>query len=336
LNNSPSSLISSLGNLTKELYNVESIESMMDLLAKEMERLFGFSAVWLYQYVDNRKATIQLVSAAGEKSQKIKDLVSTVDISDDQLCEDVFTNIKPVYIKDVREDARANQQIVTIMENRSMIQSQLFLHGESTGSLGSGSFSQENIVDLSDDEIVYFGAISNAVSITLDRMRYREKSLFDTLTGLQNKRGFEINADLIFRTDSQNEKNIAVLYFDLDNFKPLNDTYGHSFGDEILKLFANSLENALRHIDVKARIGGDEFIVILPNIVARDNVERVIKKIKNECAKTDRIQNINVNLGFSYGYSVAPSDGTELSKLIDLADQRMYQNKKSKSTAKHR
>jgi len=303
---------------------------MMSLLSDEMYRLFNFSAVWLYQYVDTRKATIKLVAASGRNGQMIQDLISTVDISDDKLCQDIFSNIKPIYIKDARLDARANQAIVSLMENRSIIHSQLFLHGESTGSLGSGSFGGEQPIDLSEDEIVYFGAISNAVSITLDRMKYIEKSLFDPLTGLQNKRGFEVNADLIFKSERQNERNIAILYIDLDNFKPLNDTYGHSFGDKILQLFAQSLQSSLRHIDVKARVGGDEFIVILPNVVTKKNVEAIIKKIKNECAKAIGKHGLGVEVLFSYGYALSPLDGIELSELIELADKRMYENKKSK------
>jgi diguanylate cyclase (GGDEF)-like protein len=336
LSNTPSSLINSLGTLTKNLYSVDSLDSMMDILSQEMERLFGFSAVWLYKYVDTRKATIQLVSAAGKQSTKIKNNISSVDISNDKLCKDTFNSVTPIYIKEASLDPRTNKDIVKKMGNRSLIQSQLFLHGESIGSLGAGSYNDEEIAPLTEDEVVYFGAVSNAVSITVDRMEYKAKSLFDSLTGLQNKRSFTLNAERLLNSAKVQAQQLAVIFFDLDNFKPVNDYYGHNFGDEVLRLFAVRLDHSLRREDLKARVGGDEFIVILPGITEIDSIIKVIDKIRNECGNTIKITGTETTIEFSAGYSLFPTDGCDIKTLTALADKRMYLNKEERRITKKR
>jgi len=324
--NNASTLINSLGSLTKDLYSVDSVNSMMTTLHREMESLFGFSLTWLYSFKDNCKKTTKLISVVGSNHKEIESKYQSIDVSNDKMMEKIFTSNFPVYVEDARIDPNTDKKIVRAMDYRTLINSQLFLHGESLGLIGTGSFEAEGVKAMSKDEIAYFSALSNVVSITLDRISYREKSLLDPLTAIDNKRGLEVNAINSLALAQRNNQSVAVIYIDLDNFKSINDRFGHDFGDKALIAFSQSLKNILRRSDIKARVGGDEFILLLPNVDNDGYIHKIMDQIHAECTLLTCLQ-LNLTLNFSVGYSIYPQDGTKLEKLINLADQRMYQEK---------
>lgn len=324
--NSASTLLNSLGSLTKQLYNVDSINTMMTTLHQEMESLFGFSLTWLYAFKDNRKKTTQLISVVGQNKKEVEANYQAIDISNDKMMENIFTSNFPVYVEDARTDPTTDKNIVQAMHYRTLINSQLFLHGESLGLIGTGSFAAEGVRAMSVDEIAYFSALASIVSITLDRISYREKSLLDPLTGIDNKRGLAINADKLMALAERNKQSVAIIYIDLDDFKKINDRFGHDFGDKALISFTQSLKNILRRSDIKARVGGDEFILLLPDISCIDYIYKIIAQIAAECTLLTCHQK-SLALNFSTGHATFPQDGTNLDKLIKLADQRMYQEK---------
>ncbi|MBM4764607.1 diguanylate cyclase [Bacillus sp. B15-48] len=118
-----------------------------------------------------------------------------------------------------------------------------------------------------------------------DRKEYELKlenlAFHDPLTGLKNRRGFYDILNKTMESALQTGEILAFMYLDLDKFKEINDTYGHDSGDELLKLFANRLQNNLRKDSVVGRIGGDEFLVLLPSIENTQNVIRIIERLHN-------------------------------------------------------
>tara|TARA_R110000787_G_scaffold187523_1_gene299370 strand:- start:2118 stop:3128 length:1011 start_codon:yes stop_codon:yes gene_type:complete len=324
--NTSSTLINSLGSLTKNMYTVDTVESMMASLQLEMASLFGFSVTWLYAFKDNCKKTSQLISVVGKNHKEIQSKYPTIDITNDKMMEKIFNSDFPVYVADARTDPITDKEIVNTLDYRTVINCQLFLHGESMGFIGAGAFATEGVQEMSIDEITYFSALSNIVSITLDRISYREKSLRDPLTNLNNKRGLAVNAETLLALAERNNHSIAVIFIDLDNFKPINDKFGHDLGDKALIYFSQCLKNILRRTDIIARVGGDEFVLLLTDINDEEYIHKLIVQINLECTQLKVIKN-NLAITFSAGFAVFPQDGTTLDQLISLADKRMYQIK---------
>ena len=308
------------------MYNVDTVDSMISSLQTEMELLFGFSLTWLYAFEDNCKKTSQLISVVGKKQKEVESKYSIIDITNDKMMEQIFNSTSPVYVEDARIDPRTDKNIVGALDYRTLINCQLFLHGESIGLIGSGTFASEGIRVMSHEEIAYFSALSNIVSITLDRISYRKKSLLDPLTGLDNKRGLEVNAKTLLALAQRNNQSVAVVFLDIDNFKTINDRFGHDVGDKALISFSQCLKNILRRSDLIARVGGDEFVLLLSDVNDEGCIHKIIAQINAECTLITSHKN-NLAMAFSAGYAVFPEDGTNLDKLINLADKRMYQVK---------
>ncbi|WP_053001250.1 sensor domain-containing diguanylate cyclase [Kosmotoga pacifica] len=151
----------------------------------------------------------------------------------------------------------------------------------------------------------------------------------DPLTGLPNRRLFFEKAHSYLALSKRNHMPLSILYLDLDYFKIVNDTMGHDIGDEVLSIVAKRLQYALRESDVVARLGGDEFIFVLPETdfeaakVVKKRIEFILREVINlRCGI--------VTVGGSIGISTFPDDGDDLEQLIKIADQRMYECKKSK------
>lgn len=145
----------------------------------------------------------------------------------------------------------------------------------------------------------------------------------DPLTGIMNRRGiFRYLEQMIL----ESEKHFILCYMDLDKFKLINDTHGHLAGDMALKHFAQSIKKQLKHRELAARIGGDEFLIVFPDTVEICKIDSFFQQLKkNLDSCPDR--NNNIDLVFSVGYAVFPDDGATLDELIAAADHAMYQEK---------
>jgi diguanylate cyclase (GGDEF)-like protein len=324
--NTASTLIHSLGNLTKDIYKVDTVDSMISSIQTEMELLFGFSLTWLYAFEGNCKKTSKLISVVGKGQKEVESKYPYIDITNDKMMEKIFNSDFPVYVEDARSDPTTDKKIVNALDYRTLINCQLFLHGESLGLIGAGSFATEGVRPMSLDEVAYFSALSKIVSITLDRISYREKSLLDPLTKIDNKRGLEVNAETLLALARRNNQSVAIVFIDLDNFKPINDQFGHDVGDNTLISFSQCLKNILRRSDLVARVGGDEFVLLLSNVNDEYCIHKLIDQIDAEWTLL-KANKSNLDITFSAGYSVFPENGTHLDELINLADKKMYQIK---------
>lgn len=161
-------------------------------------------------------------------------------------------------------------------------------------------------------------------------IQLENSALTDHLTNVFNRKGFFFAAEQLMKTARRNQANISICYFDLDNLKPINDTYGHQMGDNVIQSFAKHLRETFREVDVIARFGGDEFVVMcqgeeaikVPVIITR--LEQLIASEAHQPA-----------LAFSYGFASVNTDeitDNVIEKLIKLADDEMYRNKESKKS----
>lgn len=151
---------------------------------------------------------------------------------------------------------------------------------------------------------------------------------YDALTGLPNRGLLDDRLVGALAAARRGGTKVAVLFLDLDKFKPVNDTLGHAVGDLLLQEVANSLRNSVRETDTVARIGGDEFVAVLTNVHDRSDAERVAEKIIARLSHPFTLRAHTVDIGCSIGIAIYPDDDSELTGLLEKADTVMYQVKK--------
>jgi diguanylate cyclase (GGDEF)-like protein/PAS domain S-box-containing protein len=153
----------------------------------------------------------------------------------------------------------------------------------------------------------------------------------DPLTGLKNRRSLtEIIEHSIVEAKDHGGK-MAIMYIDIDNFKEINDSFGHDFGDEVLKSFTSRLKDTVRLGDVLSRIGGDEFIILLKDIKHRKDIVEITNRMKIALQDPYNIDDVEITVTCSIGISIFPENGLSSKKLISYADQALYKAKKNKN-----
>lgn len=151
----------------------------------------------------------------------------------------------------------------------------------------------------------------------------------DSLTGMYNREVFFEKLSYAISFCERYDGEFAVLFIDLDKFKPINDLHGHAYGDELLKQVSQRLQTVIRGTDVSARIGGDEFGVILPNITNPENVVKIAQKVINVLKEPFLIIGECLQIGVSIGIALYPRDALIKDTLIHHADEAMYIAKKN-------
>lgn len=158
---------------------------------------------------------------------------------------------------------------------------------------------------------------------TIDKLAY-----YDSLTQLPNRSLLKDRTMKALQNTSRNKNTkVAVMFLDLDHFKLINDTLGHSVGDKLLIYVAKLLQNQVRESDTVARIGGDEFILLLPNIKSVEDVEHIANKILNVFQGQHNIENHQLYITTSVGAAIYPDNSSNMDELIKNADTAMYDAK---------
>lgn len=155
----------------------------------------------------------------------------------------------------------------------------------------------------------------------------RHLAQHDPLTDLPNRALYNDRLRQALLNARRENGSLAVIYFDLDKFKPVNDTYGHEVGDLLLKAVAERMRGCLRESDTVARVGGDEFVALLPRITAEADAVTVANNILLQLNTPFEIEGHTLNISGSIGIATFPSDGQDEASLTRCADRAMYQAK---------
>ncbi|MDE1197844.1 two-component system response regulator [Pseudomonas sp. Bc-h] len=168
------------------------------------------------------------------------------------------------------------------------------------------------------------------MSVVRDLYRQLEQqAVTDSLTGLLNRRGFYQTVEGMLLRNEHAGKYLVVLYLDLDGFKHVNDSLGHDAGDQVLVWVAEQLKECLRPYDVLARMGGDEFVVVIDGLDFPEHAAKVAEKLIERVSARRHIDGIEATLGASIGIAVYPDCGTNLDGLLRAADIAMYEAKRA-------
>lgn len=233
---------------------------------------------------------------------------------------------KPIILNDAIQSELSFQDSYIQQENpRSLLMMPLFYKGHLSRILylehktNSHTFTSNHLDSLQ--------LLSAQAMTSLENAKLYYQATHDPLTGLANRNLlyeiFQQNSKQVNRTNTQ----IALLFIDLDNFKVINDSLGHDNGDKLLIQVANILTASLREGDVAARIGGDEFSILLINITSPAQVNAIIDRLFYELAKPIPMDKHLIKITASMGISIFPNDAQDIQTLLKLADTALYQAK---------
>lgn len=168
--------------------------------------------------------------------------------------------------------------------------------------------------------------------VTRANLKVRALALHDALTGIPNRRYLNRMAERHIAQSRRSDRPFSVLHLDIDDFKLLNDHYGHKAGDQGLIFAARQAQETLRSADFVARVGGDEFIVLLPDTASDDLLQKLIDRLRDSMSRPFSYEGKSLSLQISVGWASFPDEGHDLEQLIKNADEKMYQQKRAGKT----
>lgn len=273
--------------------------------------------------------------------KKISEFVAIKDISrqKESLIGKVIFSGKPVFVSK-GEQIKTDSMVNPGQRNGYLIHAWLGVplenKGEVVGVMATQSFTDQNSYPEKDRDM--FISVARQVTLAIEVKRSNDALLesekmhktlayHDSLTGLPNRKAFYEQLEKCCDRAKRNDEKIALFFLDIDKFKKVNDTLGHGAGDALLVEIGNRLKKSLRKIDFIARMGGDEFTIIVDNHKSFQP-EKVAKKIIGILSETYHLKNKTIDyVSSSLGISFYPDDSTEVSQLVTMADQAMYKAK---------
>jgi diguanylate cyclase (GGDEF)-like protein/PAS domain S-box-containing protein len=197
---------------------------------------------------------------------------------------------------------------------------------------GSARVFGTSLIPLRDEggEVTKLLAYSQDITVRkTSEQRLVHRAEHDSLTDLPNRGLFMDRLRSGIARAKRNNQSLALLFVDLNGFKPINDEHGHQTGDRLLRVVARRLVAAVREVDTVARVGGDEFAVILEAITDAEDAVAVAAKISESIGEPFSIDSHTLRIGASTGIAIYPNDGDEVSSLLQHADAEMYRVKRA-------
>ena len=236
------------------------------------------------------------------------------------------TGKTPSLLKSDRQDAAFYEEMWETLRRTGVWQGELW-NRRKDGRLYSQWLNISTITDEDGNAAHYVGIFIDTTKEHQAREHLRRLAYHDPLSGLPNRQLFNDQLDLSLLNAQREGRSVAVLFVDLDRFKDINDTLGHTFGDRLLPLVAARLKRCLRAEDTLARLGGDEFTVILHDLERPDDAPNVAKKILESFTDPFKLDGRVCYLSASIGISVSPDHGDDRESLLKHADIAMYRAK---------
>ncbi|MBL4798905.1 MAG: GGDEF domain-containing protein [Oleispira sp.] len=204
---------------------------------------------------------------------------------------------------------------------------------------GSIGWIESMCIPILDEQEQMIGALGINRDITerkLETEHLRQLAQYDQLTKIPNRNLLFDRISHLVDQYGRNKSPFSLLYFDLDQFKQINDHYGHSVGDSVLQEVAKRISLSIRKSDTIARIGGDEFVLLLENTHKESDIATVIESLSQAIHNDMSINGTTLNVRCSIGSAIFPTDGKNSDQLLSFADKGMYQAKKSAIEERYR
>jgi len=340
-----------LNQVTKETFSTLDTDSILSNVFKSINRLMD---VTHFHIALHRTGENKIVAIKAYENGKEIEPFSFNDSPKESFAGWAIFHKREILVNDIEAEYEKYLDKLTVYGKKPLAKSILtvpvFLRDNEVGALAilsnnRNAYSEEHVQFLKSLATFLSIAIENARNyekvIELNSIISREKdeleaanikitelATHDNLTGLINRRVlFEI-LEASMKQARRRGEILAILFIDLDDFKPINDTYGHSMGDKVLKEVARRLQCSVRSTDSVSRIGGDEFLILLNPIKSRNEALFVCEKILANMGRVMNIDEENFSIDMSIGVSLFSGDSISAEQLIINADSAMYVVKK--------
>lgn len=240
---------------------------------------------------------------------------------------DVIGRPAPDVFPHIREQ-RVDELLDRAMKGEQVSSPDIFFYVPSTDRRGWVSGVYRPHYDANGNIAGVIGLIRDITERKTAEQQIEYQAYHDALTGLANRRLFQEHLTLALALAQRRQRLVAVLFLDLDHFKIVNDSLGHSIGDALLKVVAARLKSAVREGDTVARVGGDEFTIVLQELASRSDAAVVAQKVLHTIAEPVEVGGQRLYITTSIGITLFPDDGGDAETLLKNADNAMYRAKK--------
>ena len=272
---------------------------------------------------------IALVSLIDESRQWFKShegLTVTETSRDVSFCAHAILQDKPLVINDVLSDSRFADNPLVNGEPHIRFYAGCQIKAPNGLSIGTLCIIDTKPKDFSDDDLESLKDLATMVECELAAIHL---ATIDDLTGISNRRGFSLKAEKTLHLCVNNTIPASLVFIDLNNFKRINDKYGHQVGNHALKTFAHIFKAAAGTSDIVARSGGDEFLALLPN-AKEQHAAMFVEQLRKSINEFNVINPLQYKLSFAYGIvEFNPAQPMGLHELISESDHMMYKQKQS-------
>ncbi len=243
----------------------------------------------------------------------------------------LFVAKRAIGVEDLTAEPWGSEVALRELPWRSYIGTSLTLDGAPYGVLAFTDV-QAKRAPFDRADLEFMDVMGAMISSALARERrenvLHDKAFTDPLTGAANRAMLEERLEQLLGVAARNGGRIAVYYLDLDGFKPINDRYGHAAGDEVLREVVRRLSRAVRKSDVVARVGGDEFVVLVPGAASDAEIEEAAERLRAVTREPIAVsKDVSIRTGISVGRAIFPENGPDPERLLEAADADMYRNK---------
>jgi diguanylate cyclase (GGDEF)-like protein/putative nucleotidyltransferase with HDIG domain len=307
-----------LFELNQDLGNSLSLDETLSLVAIRLRKLVPYDS--LVAFVKKEDMLLPEF-VTGDNFRLLSSLAIPVGTG---LCGWVAENSRPI----INGNPAVEVGFAHDQKNASEPQAALVVPLEgSTGLVGVLALYQSEADSFTSEHLRVLQVITSRVAFFIENaLKYRaaeESATVDYLTGMANARSISLHLEQELARCKREGSSMAVIVCDLNGFKLINDSYGHLAGDKVLKLFSSYMQGACRDYDYAARMGGDEFVIVAPNMTASTVAERAVL-LSSMATLAGREVCDSDQLTLSLGAAFYPQDGVESEKLLAEADRRMY------------
>jgi len=317
--------LSALLALGKALTQVRSRQEVAERLVEALPEVVPYDAVHVFLWDPGDAVLTRAASGSGRPSAVLP--ANSRSLRDNRLANRMLENPQPILASSISDPAVRAVLALTGLPAAAMVP--LTARGEFFGIVAVGSTSNEVRPD--DAMRERLAGVANLAATALDGAalldEVRHQALHDPTTDLGNARLFEDRVSQAISTARRSGARHGLLFIDLDRFKMVNDTRGHKVGDELLRAVAARLSATVRDEDTVARIGGDEFGILLQGVNGPDDIEAVARKVVAAVGAPFVVRGSTVRVGASVGITLFPEEADSYDAVISRADTAMYEAK---------
>jgi len=291
-----------------------------------------FGLAWIGVPVDG-SLPLKVLASAGEGVRDLSRIITRGDANADMrpgLVMQTYAQQKPIVVNDVEVDERVELRKQVLAAGFRSIVALPLLQSNKAIAVFVIYAREKHFFD--QEAMCLLNELSNNISFSLEYIEKERRlnylAYHDALTGLPNRSLLNDRLAQALSYAKRNQRAVAVLFLDIDRFKDVNDSLGHSAGDRLLRVIAERLLNCARGVDTVARVGGDEFVIVLPDQENGAINASVVHRIVEAIAQPIQLEDREVIVSCSIGVAMYPQDGADAGTLLKCADTAMYRAKK--------